>query len=425
MSTFRELLDQGIARFFGAGARRSGARRLGVEVLEDRTTPAPVVYAVTNVADSGAGSLRQALLDHLTVSKDAGDAIYFQIPNPNGAVLKIDLQTNLPEITIPVRIDGTQQQGYKAATPVVQLNDAGAGTRGLHLSGGDSVVTGVRITGFDSQGILITDKGNNEVYNCYLGTDGVTVPMGGVGMPPVPGQPPGVAVNLLGNGTGIEISSSSNKVGAYGKGNLISGNKSFGVAVDAPSNETISDNLIQANFIGTNAAGNGAIPNNLGVVIGASDSINFFGVIISTKIGGTVEPGVDPGNVISGNLTDGIRVTNLTSETTVAGNYIGLTVTGLSKLGNGGSGVSITNGSNKNVIGGTVTTDADPGNVISGNGGDGVSLLQEAEFEVTGANLIRGNYIGLDKDGVAAIGNAKDGVNVSNDSGNKIGGTGG
>src|SRR5260370_1251680 len=36
-------------------------RRLGIEVLEDRTLPS--TFTVLNLADSGAGSLRQAVLD--------------------------------------------------------------------------------------------------------------------------------------------------------------------------------------------------------------------------------------------------------------------------------------------------------------------------------------------------------------------------
>src|SRR5262249_33413289 len=41
--------------------RRPRHRRLGVEVLEDRTLPS--TYTVLNLADSGPGSLRQAVLD--------------------------------------------------------------------------------------------------------------------------------------------------------------------------------------------------------------------------------------------------------------------------------------------------------------------------------------------------------------------------
>src|SRR5229473_905647 len=41
--------------------RRSRNRRLGIEVLEDRTLPS--TFTVLNLADSGPGSLRQAVLD--------------------------------------------------------------------------------------------------------------------------------------------------------------------------------------------------------------------------------------------------------------------------------------------------------------------------------------------------------------------------
>src|SRR5262249_18333442 len=140
------------------------------------------------------------------------DSIVFQIPNPLNKVQMISVPTDLPEITIPVRIDGTLEQGYAGTQPKVQLTNAGDVNYGLHISGGDSVVDGVMIPGFDQVGILLDGEGHSEVYDCYLGTDGSTA---------------------LGNAAGVFLLSSWNQIGEPGKGNVISGNSGAGVYVSS------------------------------------------------------------------------------------------------------------------------------------------------------------------------------------------------
>src|SRR5690348_16411964 len=72
---------------------------------------------VTTAADSGPGSLREAITKaNLTAKKDT---IKFNIPGigPHTILLASDL----PDITRPVVIDGTTQQGF-AFVPPIQLN---------------------------------------------------------------------------------------------------------------------------------------------------------------------------------------------------------------------------------------------------------------------------------------------------------------
>src|SRR5689334_16366933 len=80
-------------------------------------TPAAVgaVFPVTTTADSGAGSLRQAVMD---ANGFAGsDVITFSIPG--SGVHTITLTSGaLPQLTQPVSIDGTTQPGY-AGTPLI------------------------------------------------------------------------------------------------------------------------------------------------------------------------------------------------------------------------------------------------------------------------------------------------------------------
>src|SRR5436190_13609255 len=83
--------------------RRTFAPRL--EAMEDRLVPA--TFTVLNTADSGAGSLRQAILD---ANATAGaDLINFTIPA--AGVQTISPLSALPDITDAVTIDGYSQPG--------------------------------------------------------------------------------------------------------------------------------------------------------------------------------------------------------------------------------------------------------------------------------------------------------------------------
>src|SRR5947208_2551292 len=81
-------------RLSGAHCRKKQASSpiiaAAVQVLEDRTLLSSVV---TNTADSGAGSLRQAILD---ADANPGTTITFDIP---GGPATIDLATALPDLT--------------------------------------------------------------------------------------------------------------------------------------------------------------------------------------------------------------------------------------------------------------------------------------------------------------------------------------
>src|ERR1039457_4729828 len=84
---------------------------------------AAATLPVSNANDSGAGSLRQAILDANATS--GLDTIIFQIPG--SGVHTIVLLAALPAITDPVVIDGTTQPGY-AGTPLIELNGTSAGS---------------------------------------------------------------------------------------------------------------------------------------------------------------------------------------------------------------------------------------------------------------------------------------------------------
>src|SRR5881296_3484584 len=79
-------------------------------------------YLVTSTANSGAGSLRQAILD---ANGSAGpDIINFRIAG--AAPYVITPTTPLPSITGAVVIDGTSQTNF-AGLPLIVLNGSSAG----------------------------------------------------------------------------------------------------------------------------------------------------------------------------------------------------------------------------------------------------------------------------------------------------------
>jgi hypothetical protein len=168
-------------------------------------------------------------------------------------------------------------------------------------------------------------------------------------------------------------------------------------------------NVVQGNFIGTNAAGTAVLRNYLGVAL--------FGNASGNTIGGTAS---GARNLISGNANSGVAIGQC-SNNLVQGNYIGTDVTGIVSLGNGGSGVEIAGGPGPavgNIVGGTTVAAR---NLISGNTHAGVYLHNDD----TSQNLIQGNYIGTNRDGNQALGNGGSGVYFRLDpaSNNTIGGT--
>src|SRR6516164_5247761 len=91
--------------------------RPSLESLEDRVLLN--TYTVTSTADSGMGTLRQAILD---ANGHAGtDTITFNLAG--SGVQTIAPLSALPTISGAVILDGTTQPGYKT-TPLIEINGA-------------------------------------------------------------------------------------------------------------------------------------------------------------------------------------------------------------------------------------------------------------------------------------------------------------
>jgi hypothetical protein len=341
----------------------------------------PSTFTVINTNDSGAGSLRQALLN---VNAAHGlTVINFNITN---STLTISPASALPALTNAVTIDATTQPGY-SGTPKIELNGASAGgADGLTLSGGSSLVRGLVINRFGGNGLVLKTKGNNTVQGCYIGLN-------------VAGT------SRLPNGTGIYVLSAGNLIGGTtaGQGNLISGNVSRGIWINALA---ATNNLVQGNVIGLgtdgSVQGNGAA--------GVSLQPVAFTAGFNT-IGGTA---AGAGNVISGNVADGIEV--YTASNSILGNLIGTTLAGNGSAGNGSNGVVFgSSTATGNVVGGSR---AGAGNVIGGNGRYGIFLYYAS------TTTIQRNQVGVDASGTIGLTNQQGGILMDGGSQrNQIGGS--
>jgi hypothetical protein len=187
---------------------------------------------------------------------------------------------------------------------------------------------------------------------------------------------------VLPNETGVVLKGASlNTV----RGNLISGNRRFGVALVGDTHNGPSGNVLQANLIGTNFAGGAALGNGNGVVIlNGSDNI----------VGGDTP---DAGNLISGNEACGVAIVgtaaNYATGNRVQGNLIGSNLSGTVALANE-FGVLVID-SSQNLVGGTTDRAR---NIISGNTEFGVVLAADG-------NAVEGNYIGTDTKGTDSVTN--------------------
>jgi hypothetical protein len=347
-------------------ARRAKPARLfrvPAERLEDRTLLA--TFVVTDPADSGPGTLRQAILDaNSNLASTAADVIAFNLPGER-PVRTIRPLSALPEVTGLVTIDGRTQPGA-----AVELDGslAGPDVNGLAVSATKgSLIRGLVINRFSGHGVSFVAGYGVGLQGNYIGTDATG--------------------NLdLGNGgAGVRVAAGSVALGDMrlpANGNVISGNGGPGVWVPPGLARGSAGFSLYGNRIGTNAAGDRAVPND------------GDGVLVESSADASIGagPAAATRNVISGNRGHGVHGTSTSLR--VSGNYIGTDASGATALGNGGDGVLV------EVGGGNVT-----GNVIAANEGNGVRL-------VGSGGTVEGNFIGTNASGTAALGNALDGVSA-------------
>jgi len=413
-------------------------------------------FPVTTVAESGPGSLKQAILD---ANGHVGpDIISFAIPGTGVHTITPSLGNQLPAITESVTVDGSTQPGF-AGSPLIEISGAIIGNNGnaLVIAAGaaGTTIRSLAINHGWNSGILL-QASNCVIEGCFIGTSSSgTVASGntiGVGNDfgtvvtgcriggttaaarnLISGNSTGVLLNngatnnlvegnfigtdfsgnnSLGNAVGVDLRDGNNTVGgnSVAARNIIAGgsNGSMGVSVS-----TASGNAIQGNFIGTDRTGTKAFP--------FADGVYLSSGATNTQIGGLAsKPGTPPGNVISGSRAGGgsghgIVVAIGVGFNIIQGNLIGTDATGTQALGNGLDGIQIA-GMNNTVGGGNPMAR----NVISGNGRNGVTLGNNNT--VVSGNVIQNNFIGTKIDGSSLLGNAENGVLAVASMNNSVGG---
>jgi hypothetical protein len=354
-------------------------------------------FVVTNTNDSGPGSLRQAILD---ANADAFvDQISFNIPGDGQATIR--LASDLV-IFQPVTIDGYTQPGAKPNTlsfgddAVLRIFLADQGVvvsasncilrglftqRDISIYGDNNIVAGCFI-GYGWGGrvhIGYADKGKNNLIGGTAPADRNIVTWIRIGLPDASIFQSSITGNVVaGNyvGVGADGKPFAPPGYAYVEINRCGGNVIGGSAVGARNIiagalilEDASNNIVQGNFIGTDATGLSPIRNINGVLIrGDYDQYPPN----HNKIIGNVISADGSGDRTGLNGFAAVHIFHLgafrgpANGNVIQGNFIGVGPDGKTALGSTTVGIALERGVAANtVVGGTNPGD---GNVIAFNG---------------------------------------------------------
>ncbi len=368
-------------------------------------------FFVTNLNDSGAGSLRAAILAANAEGSPTPAIIRFSVSGT------ITLNSDLPSITAATSIDATSAPSYiGGGPPVVELNFNGWG--GLVFATGS--------TGSSLLGLVV---GNANGHGVIVNSSNFTLNADYVGI-----RADGTAFGNAGDGIFISATSSNNKIGLNPTGasglvaNVISGNGGNGLSLHGSSGNVIVDN-----HIGTSANGNSAVANGQnGILITEGSANNTIGgtLFVDTSTGQVNNPtgdkGTQPpvfvvpplGNLVSGNVGNGIQIDGQSQNNVLNGNFVGTTANGNGALGNGGDGVFIFNANNNSLIGCQFVNEPFVYyNVLSGNGGNGLHISSSNNVTV------QANFFGVGANNSSIVANAQNGIRVDGTSQNtQVGG---
>ena len=319
------------------------------------------VVTVTSTASSGAGTLRQAIIDSNLTSN--AEVIAFNLAPAGGCPYEIVLATALPSVTSPLTIDGFSQPGstpntrfdrYDGEHCVVLRGDVAQGLRLRPLANQAMVVRGIAFQRFSEAAIDVNGPGRAVLQGNTFGlVTNVVLPSGFAGD----------AITITGT------------VGSYVGGtdaesiNLIGNAAGAGLRLDG-----CSTCAVRYNLIGVEADG-------------YSDNGNGVGVLV-----------VDGDGAISRNLighsgTQGLRIEGAAASWSVDSNAVGAAKVYLPDtltrraIPNGTNGIRLVAGIDHRVS----------YNIIAHNGTDGLVVLDAVDSAHLRSNTIHDNgQLGID-----------------------------
>ena len=256
------------------------------------------------------------------------------------------------------------------ATGTAALGNAGSG---ISVQSANNTIGGITAqarnvisgNGFVGIGLIGSSATGNTVVGNYIGLNAA-----GNGM-----------IGNSNDGVYLIDGASNNTIGGATSAhrNVIAGN-SDGVQIgglDGGSN----NNIVQGNYIGTDATGTLDFGNN-------DDGVDIDNAALNNQV---------IGNLISGNTGDGIDLgdAGASTGTIIRGNLIGTRANGTTALGNSGHGILIGNGgtANNTLIGGTTTGQ---GNIIAFNSGDGIYVAASTGVSILGNSIHSNTGLGID-----------------------------
>ena len=296
------------------------------------------------------------------------------------------------------------------ATPRVILDGAGLTGTGLEIASSGTIVRGLIVDHF---GVLGQANQPGVGVSVDAGVVGALIQGDDIGLYPLFHVDP----------TNGQPLPAPNYETLAGRGNasqgvLVAGTNATVGGVETQDADVLIGNGAEGVSILPGAQGNQVVGNQIGTLGPMASGGVFFivpngsdGVRVadsSNQVGGAV-PGA--GNLISGNLGDGVHVVGPAStRVNILGNDIGTSagggfLIGSQDPGNLGDGVALDNAGD-DTVGGPSLADR---NVISGNGGAGVRIFGASAVR----NLVEKNFIGLTRDGISALGNAQAGVEIT------------
>lgn len=333
------------------------------------------IYIVKNLNDSGIESIR--------------DGIIFANQNPNTKITfdnnltgQIKLSSSLPKILNPTQIIGNLVEGL----PSISISsNCESIIFELYKTSNCSIEKLCLINSYCA--IFFNETSNSTVNDCLIGINNQNY---------IQANKYGIIINKSHNNI---IGSNPSDSQTYFS-NTISGNKNAGIYL-----KESCKNIIQNNIIGLSFNCDKKIGNYNGIklycseynTIGGKKFVDGNGDINNpTGNKGTSNPVfVRPllGNIISGNLNDGLLLINNSNYNNIFGNFIGVGNKNLINFGNHNHGIHIV-GSNFNLLGGC-DIDTNPFifyNVIGWNKKNGVEL-NSSDY-----TTIQGNFIGCNYD---------------------------